>query len=586
MKRLINFKVILIGSACLFLCITFNACYETAIPNITNPTRSFSTVIGNPLRSTSMKITNSICNTLQRCHPEVTYDSCSSQILKNAINMQIGAATTFSELAAVYRAEQSGSIKPNITSADTCAVAIEQLSCDDPLVLAAYNSNLKQPFSGSNNLIPLNASCSKIFSDNVITEAKNYHYIRSGAQGLGDGSNWENACPDFTGACSGSSMIRGDTYFVASGNYNSVSFDAPGDAVITVTKATALDHGTSQGWNDSYANGPAVFPSWDFSSSHWVLNGNGFSSPTSGHGFQINLPLLSSDCPKEFCNAIYLNRNTNLDDIRIRYTEIVGFGNSGQRNVTGIYSGPGNANASNISYSYGYMHDFGDGGVSFLVAGQGIQAWTFEYSHIERIQGEVLADQGSQNITVRYNTFKDVGRTAVIVSENTGANVVETKNMAIYGNIFWESDPSQYGTSNGIAACNDGNICSNWLFANNTIANFKSPGSLSARIRFDQASELSQGNRVVDNIWYDSIEVDSSTDLLASDYNNFILTTGTPTEPNSEVGSVDPFIHSDLGDFHLKAPTNSGVSLPSPFDFDLEGKLRGQNGIWNRGAYQ
>ncbi|MGZ3805034.1 MAG: right-handed parallel beta-helix repeat-containing protein [Pseudobdellovibrionaceae bacterium] len=586
MKRCWNWKIFLIGVITFSQCLLYNACERTD-SGLPDPTHSPSTIIGNPLTPKSLKILDSLCRTLQRCHPQVSYEACASEVKSNSINMQIGAATTFNELSSVAQAEQAGLLKANAASADSCASAIDLLNCEDPLVLASYNSQLKQAFSGANNVIPLNASCTNIFSSNIISEAKNYHYIRAGAKGTGDGSDWDNACPDFSGPCAGSNMIRGDTYFVASGNYSFVSFSAAGDATITVKKATSSDHGTGQGWQQSFGVGAAAFPGWEFASNHWLLDGNGFTSPTSGHGFQINLPALNPSCPKQFCNAIYLNRTADLDDIRMRFTEILGFGNSGSlRYLTGIYSGLGDGNASNITFSYGYMHDFGDGGISFLVAGNGIQAWTFENSMVERISGEVLSDQGSQNITIRYNVFKDVGRTAVIVSENSNSSPVETKNMAIYGNIFWESDPSTYGTSNGVIACINGNICSNWLITNNTIAGFKGTASLSGRVRFDDASSLSKGNLLQNNIWFDSIEVASTADSLQSDHNTYILTTGTPTESNSEIESTNPFLNSSIGDFHLKSPTAPGVLLPAPFNFDLDGKLRGQNGIWNRGAYQ
>src|SRR5947199_10429256 len=39
-------------------------------------------------------------------------------------------------------------------------------------------------------------------------------YVRAGAIGNGSGSDWTNAYPDLP-----SSLVRGDTYYVAAGNY-------------------------------------------------------------------------------------------------------------------------------------------------------------------------------------------------------------------------------------------------------------------------------------------------------------------------------------------------------------------------------
>src|SRR5438034_5915431 len=77
------------------------------------------------------------------------------------------------------------------------------------------------------------------------------HYICSAARGTGDGSSWTNACTGFSGSCAAGSLVRGDTYWVAAGNYGSPSFDTPasGTSVITIKAATDANHGSSStGW--------------------------------------------------------------------------------------------------------------------------------------------------------------------------------------------------------------------------------------------------------------------------------------------------------------------------------------------------
>jgi hypothetical protein len=39
------------------------------------------------------------------------------------------------------------------------------------------------------------------------------------------------------------------------------------------------------------------------------------------------------------------------------------------------------------------------------------------------------------------------------------------------------------------------------------------------------------------------------------------------------------------GDFHLTAPL-AGIALASTFNLDLDGNIRGANGVWDRGAYE
>jgi len=41
-----------------------------------------------------------------------------------------------------------------------------------------------------------------------------------------------------------------------------------------------------------------------------------------------------------------------------------------------------------------------------------------------------------------------------------------------------------------------------------------------------------------------------------------------------------------LTDHHLTTATATGEALPSPFDTDLEGTVRGTDSAWDRGAFE
>src|SRR3990172_8979021 len=80
-------------------------------------------------------------------------------------------------------------------------------------------------------------------------------YIRAGAVGNGSGSDWTNACTDFTGSCAVSSLVRGDTYYVGAGTYGSRTFNtAESGTIVNHNKgATVADHGTDTGWQATYS---------------------------------------------------------------------------------------------------------------------------------------------------------------------------------------------------------------------------------------------------------------------------------------------------------------------------------------------
>ena len=121
------------------------------------------------------------------------------------------------------------------------------------------------------------------------------YYIREGATGTG--STWADAYRSFGAAglvSSSDPSVRGNTYYVADGNYESITLSNPqsGSDRIVIKKATALDHGTSVGWSVSYGDGQAVLGSeLNFYTSYVEVNGNGNHSVPSdnpnAYGFSI-----------------------------------------------------------------------------------------------------------------------------------------------------------------------------------------------------------------------------------------------------------------------------------------------------------
>src|SRR5262245_4189942 len=72
-------------------------------------------------------------------------------------------------------------------------------------------------------------------------------FVRAGASGAANGSDWTNAYPSLP-----ATLTRGDTYYVAAGTYSGYRFSTPasGTTLITIKKATVADHGTNTGWSD------------------------------------------------------------------------------------------------------------------------------------------------------------------------------------------------------------------------------------------------------------------------------------------------------------------------------------------------
>ena len=141
----------------------------------------------------------------------------------------------------------------------------------------------------------------------------NCHVVTPSGGGNRSGSDWNNAMAGLP-----STLVRGDTYFMADGGYRAYSFNTAdsGTTVITIKKATATDHCTDAGFQSSYASGQAVFtPPVIFSTDYWVMDGQYRSTAKSGHGFKVDNTLHPS-VPALDVRATH--------DITLRYVEIRG----------------------------------------------------------------------------------------------------------------------------------------------------------------------------------------------------------------------------------------------------------------------
>jgi hypothetical protein len=114
-----------------------------------------------------------------------------------------------------------------------------------------------------------------VFLGTSLPVAAANHYVRTGASGSGTGTDWTNACTDFTGSCGVSSLVRGDTYYVAAGSYASEDWNKPasGTLVITILRATVANHGTDTGWVAAYDGQVHWAYDQTFSSDYWIFDG-------------------------------------------------------------------------------------------------------------------------------------------------------------------------------------------------------------------------------------------------------------------------------------------------------------------------
>lgn len=403
------------------------------------------------------------------------------------------------------------------------------------------------------------------------------HYVRSGA--AGSGSDWSNAMGNLP-----ATLVRGDTYYIAAGSYGSHTFNdaLSGATYIYIKKATAADHGTATGWNSAYA-GTATFGNFTFSKGYYDIDGKvggGPGSWTSGHGFKITAAASGTG------KLITIN---NVTGIRLRHAEIY-FNNlvgASTTTATGdlIYAISG---GSDILVQYCWLHDSART-IFYPITWSNI---TFEYNRMERNginwgatnHSELVSARQVTNVTFRYNYILDWKSTGGLIFGGvvSSAAASTSSNINIYGNVFeW--------TKNWGDTANDGAIGSwnhAWMYVtkvriyNNTFVNITDSNPSDAASIFPIVSHLSDCI-TQNNVWYNA-----NPRTIAGSHNYNWFNSNNHGEANAQVSTASPFINYTGKDYRLASATQSVGALTSPYNLDMLGALRGQDGIWDRGAYE
>lgn len=385
-------------------------------------------------------------------------------------------------------------------------------------------------------------------------------YVRQGASGANNGTDWTNAYTTLP-----ADLTRGDTYYIAAGSYGSYTFDDPGTTTITIKKATVADHGSSTGWNDSYATGQAVWTYWLFSQGGYTFNGvtgGGPGSWASGHGIAV----------RAFSDHLIQN-SASLNNLSFSRIEFDGTDNTdGDRDV--VYFVIGTVN--NVTFSRCYFHDIGSD-FGQIYADTDNWVWEYCYATLNNLTGPthgdfMESDAAMTNWVVRWNWFDTIRVTYVFGTHESGSQT----GLAVYGNVFENVE-----SSNGlVSALSGGGTITDLKFYNNTVVNGTGIDNGIGTLR-------GSNNLVYNNVWYGNVNVGFST--ATHDYNAADFSLG---ESNGKTITSAIFTNYAGGDFTLSgtfpdgwAGTDTSATL-SGNTTDLNGNTRGADGTWDRGAYE
>jgi parallel beta-helix repeat protein len=391
------------------------------------------------------------------------------------------------------------------------------------------------------------------------------HYIRQGA--TGNGSDWNNAYGQLPAA-----LTRGDTYYIGAGNYEAYTFDdaLSGTKVITIKKATVTDHGTNTGWQAAYGNGQAVFNSvlWFAPGGYYVFDGQTRNENDWFDGSSYGFKVYHNNQDKNIVlGKNSFSRDNSTDNITIKYVYIeaiylnlpsTGVG----RNAvdTKLYEG----NAVNTGLVFSRMYIYGACNQWMLRNTNGaIVEYSAAYGNSSNSanHGEsVNLYYSGDDAIIRYNQFnKGLGTALVAITEADGCQ--------FYGNVCWD-----YQVGDGAVGFAGGNA-SNCRVYNNTFVNGKA-GIFSSN---------GSNNLVYNNLWHST----KNTWIGGThDYNAFSGTNNFG-ESHAQINvSTSIFVNYAADDFRLASPTTAGNSLPAPYNTDMFGNVRGEDGVWDRGAFE
>ncbi|WP_340122723.1 hypothetical protein [Methylobacter svalbardensis] len=394
------------------------------------------------------------------------------------------------------------------------------------------------------------------------------HYIRSGAAGASNGNDWTNAYTSLP-----STLVRGDTYYIAGGSYSGRTFNTPasGTSVITIKGATIADHGIDTGWSNTYAveNTQATWTSGvTFNTSYWIFDGSvgpNWSKTKSQYGFKFN--------PVNYAVKVY-NLSSAISDVKIAH--ITATAPTGDVEKFFLSTDNSTKSVNNVTFSH-CLVDGWSNAVWATSAGLLMNNWLIEhnvilngYSSAANHGEDINNNYGHlDNLTIRYNWFE--GR-----STGTGSIVVLNGPAGpyyIYGNVF----KNMIGGDGIIAGIH---YTLNGAIYNNTFDNVDNGYKNGAWIGHDVSAN------VYNNIIYNSIASIGANFTGKKDYNAYFSTTSTPTEANGQIGTGSPFVNELGNDMRLSAASKAGTTFSAPYDIDVVRNARGGDGAWDRGAFE
>lgn len=399
-------------------------------------------------------------------------------------------------------------------------------------------------------------------------------YVRQGASGSNNGTDWTNAYTTATAAETAS--VRGDLIYIADGSYAAFTFNVAtsGTTTIEFRKATIADHGTSTGWDDTYGDGVAVFSGDIFiNTGYFILDGKVGGGPDnwqSGHGFQASsVQVLAAD----FDPATPIPGG----NITIRHLKTLGTLTPGTTDGFSFNS------CNTYTVEYCWTQDTDNCPFNLFLSPNGTIQYncTGEFTSSVEHHAEIFFLYGNGNITIRWNLFRWAESTGGIMCNNPNGEPI-----GIYGNVFYRAagETWAYGGDGLVGGWSNRADLSvhDLTVANNTFIGIdpvNTGGNCAAVIGTTPHSDLLW----INNYFYLCNGGTGLPNGAWSANTNHSQDSGSAISTNGTTGTGDPFVDYEALNFRLLANTTAGQDLGSPYNIDMYGNTRT---TWTRGAIE
>jgi hypothetical protein len=428
------------------------------------------------------------------------------------------------------------------------------------------------------------------------------HFVRSGAAGSATGADWTNASTNLPTA-----LTRGDTYYVADGNYTSHTFaDAEsGNLVITIKKATKADHGTDIGWQDSYGSGQAVLGSLvSITKGFYVIDGNGTNMIPNNHSENFGFKIASAST-NNWGGIIALVAS----NVTLRFMHVYNASNGDVNNGTVGLRYTGDANYIKVQNCL--LENCGKDGIQISKA----KFLLFENNYIKRygMLRALSPDYHGQTVQMFYGGSDIIFRNNVWESNegqglvSFGASNTTNSNFRFYGNVVFVPTGTRTGygfngTGGLIGNGWTGAVISNFYVYNNTFVNINKASSMSSN---NAASFFMRSTNTTSMFTYNNLYYNCENVAIGTAWTAGYMAAGglsAPGQPNEQTGLSSGIFADYAGNnFSLALGTSPGLILAAQdwwdssadsffgqrdSSIDMSGKTRGADGVWDRGAFE